>query len=141
MNSSRNPLTYLSIFTLDGKNGRKKKRKGDWGFFCALMTNWMNFGFIWNFICPLLHKTPFTSIIYISSQMKIHLIHLRSNAIKSIMKVNVLFQIHALVSRVTVFDEIRKNPYLRESSYFPLFESKTNSISSISFNIISLSSN
>ena len=46
-----------------------------------------------------------------------------------------------LVSRVTVFDEIHENPYLRKGPYFPLFESKTNSNHSISLIIIPLSPN
>ena len=48
--------------------------------------------------------------------MKIHLSHFKSNALKSIMKVDVLFEIHVLVSKVSVFDEIRENPYLRKKS-------------------------
>ena len=49
---------------------------------------------------------------YNSSQMKGHLIQFSSNEFKSIMEVDVLFEIHVLVSRVTVFNEIRENPYL-----------------------------
>ena len=55
------------------------------------------------------------------------------------MKVNVLFEIHTLVSRVTVFDKIRKNPYLQKSPYLTLFESKINSIHLVSSKFISLS--
>ena len=56
--------------------------------------------------------------------MKGHLINFKSNGIKSIIKVNVFFEIHAMVSRVTVSDEICENPYLRESPCSFLFEPK-----------------
>ena len=52
--------------------------------------------------------------IYILSQTKAHLTNFKSNALESIMKINVLFEIHALVSRISVFDEIRENPYLQK---------------------------
>ena len=72
--------------------------------------------------------------------MKAHLTRSMSNEITSIMKVNVLLEIHALVSRVTVFDEICENSYLRKSPYISLFEPKINTNHSISFKFISLSS-
>ena len=53
-------------------------------------------------------------LIYILGQMKAHLINLRSNEIKCIMKVDVLFEIHTLVSRISTFDEIRENSYLQK---------------------------
>ena len=53
-------------------------------------------------------------LIHSLSQVKVHLINLRSNEIKCIMKVDVLFEIHTLVSRISVFDEIRENSYLQK---------------------------
>ena len=66
--------------------------------------------------------------------MKAHLINFKVNGTKPITKVNVMFEIHASVPRVTVFDKIRENPYLRKSPCSLLFEPKINSISLISFN-------
>ena len=59
-------------------------------------------------------KPSSTFFIYILGQMKAHLINLRSNGIECIMKVDVLFEIHTLVSRISVFDEIRENLYLQK---------------------------
>ena len=59
---------------------------------------------------PLSPSNTFSN--YTLSQMKAHLTCSMSNEIKSIIKVNVLLKIHALVSRVTVFNEIRENSYL-----------------------------
>ena len=84
-------------------------------------------------------KPSSTSLIYNLSQMKGHLINLKSNGLKSIMNVNVLLEIHALASIVTGFDKILKNPCLRKSPCSLLFESKLKSISLISFNFNSLS--
>ena len=56
------------------------------------------------------------------------------------MKVDVLFEIQARVSRVTVFDKIRENSFLHQSSHSHSFESKTNSINLVSSKSISLSS-
>ena len=54
------------------------------------------------------------------------------------MKINVLFEIHALVSRISVFDEIRESPYLRKSSCSTLFEPKLNLIKLVPFQSIQL---
>ena len=78
--------------------------------------------------------------IYILSQTKAHLTNFKSNALEYIMKINVLFEIHALVSRISVFDEIRESPYLRKSPCSTLFEPKLNLINLVPFNFISLSS-
>ena len=71
--------------------------------------------------------------------MKAHLIHFKSNGLKPMTKVNVLFQIQALVSRVTVFDKIRGNSYLRKSPRSSLFETTLNLTKSIPFESNSLS--
>ena len=55
-------------------------------------------------------KSSSIFLIQILGQMKAHLINLRSNKTKCIMKVDVLFEIHTLVSRISAFDEVRKNP-------------------------------
>ena len=47
--------------------------------------------------------------------MKGHLIKFSPNDFKSITENNKLFEIQVLVSRVTVFDEIHENLYLRKS--------------------------
>ena len=73
--------------------------------------------------------------------MKVHFAHFKLNGIESITEIDVLFEIHMLVSRVTVFDEIRENSYLRKSPCITLFKSKINTNHSISFKFISLSSN
>lgn len=73
--------------------------------------------------------------------MKGHLIRFTSYAITLIMKVKVFFEIRALVSRVTVFNKIRKKLYLQKSSYSFLFESIINSLSLISFKFTSLNPN
>lgn len=73
--------------------------------------------------------------------MKGHLINFKSNAIASIMKVNILLEIHVLVSRVTVFNEIYENSYLQKSPCTKWFNSKINSNHSISFKFILLSLN
>ena len=73
--------------------------------------------------------------------MKGHLIQFTSNRIAPITKVNALFEIHALVSGVTMFDEIHENSYLRKDPCTTWFKSKINSTYLISFIIIPLSSN
>ena len=47
---------------------------------------------------------------------------------------------HVMISRVTKFDKIRDNPYLRKSPCSSLFESNINLINLVSFKFISLSS-
>ena len=59
-------------------------------------------------------KSPSILLIYILGQMKTHLTNLRSNETKCIMKVDVLFEIHTLVSRISVFNEVRENSYLQK---------------------------
>ena len=59
-------------------------------------------------------KSSSIFLIYILGQMKTHSINLRLNETKCIMKVNVLFEIHTLISRISVFDEIRENSYLQK---------------------------
>ena len=59
-------------------------------------------------------KSSSIFLIHISGHMKTPLINLRSNETKCIMKVDVLFEIHTLVSRIFVFDEIRENSYLQK---------------------------
>ena len=71
--------------------------------------------------------------------MKAYLTRSMSNEITPIMKVNVLLEIHVLVSRVTVYDKIRKNSYLQNSPFSLLVESKTNPIILILFKFTSLS--
>ena len=57
---------------------------------------------------------PSIFLIHNLGQMKTHLINLKSNETKCVMKVDVLFEIHTLVSRIFVFDEIRENSYLQK---------------------------
>ena len=59
-------------------------------------------------------KSSSTFLIHILGQMKTPLINLRLNETKCIMKVDVLFEIHTLVSRISVFDKIRENSYLQK---------------------------
>ena len=89
----------------------------------------------WTFVL----KSPSILLIYILRQMKTHLTNLMSNEIKCIMKVDVLFEIHTLVSRISVFDEIRENPYLQKGPLFTLFEFKLILINSIPLKFTSLS--
>lgn len=86
-------------------------------------------------------QPPFNSINYILSQMKGHLIQFSSNELKSTTEVNVHFEIHARVSKVSVFDGIRGNSYLRKSPCNPQSKPKTISIHSITLFTFSLSSN
>ena len=142
MKSSSN--TTCKPPTLEEIEERKRKEPRAWAL---LHLSWKNDGMNSFGIHLNLYKWTFTlspsitSLIYILSQMKGHLIHYKSSAIALITKVNVLFEIQLLVSRATIFDKIRENLYLRKSSCFPLFESKLNPISSISFIIIPLSPN
>lgn len=55
-------------------------------------------------------------LIHTLSQTKTHLIHFKSNENKPITKVDV-FKLHMMVSKVTIFDKIRENPYSRKSPY------------------------
>ena len=59
-------------------------------------------------------KPSSISLIPTLRQVKVYLINFRSNEIKCIMKVDVLFELLALVSRISVFDEIRENSYLQK---------------------------
>ena len=59
-------------------------------------------------------KSPSIFLIHDLGQMKTHLVNLKSNETKCIMKVDVLFKIHTWVSRISVFDEIRENLYLQK---------------------------
>ena len=86
------------------------------------------------------HKPSIYFSIYNLSQMKGHLSNLKSNAITYIIKVHILFKIHALVLRITVFDKIRKNMYLRKSPHSLLFEPKFKLITLVSFTFNLLSS-
>ena len=56
--------------------------------------------------------------------MRALLTNLKSKLIKCVMKVIVLIEIHTMVSKMTVFDEIRENLYLHKSPSIHWFESK-----------------
>ena len=140
------PTTCKSSLLVTDEEEWKKEEEGSLGF--ALYLTWAEMELneltlvLWKPYKPNFASKPSTSfLIYILIQTKGHLIQLTSNAIVSITKANVLLEIHAMVSRVTVFDKMRGNSYLRKSPCFPLFESKTNSNHSVSFITISLSSN
>ena len=120
----------------------ERRREKSLGFGCAGMSGMNSFEFIsipYKLIFA--QSPPFTSTIYILSKMEGHLIQFKSNVIVSTTKVNVLHEIRLLVSRVTVFDEIQGNLYLRKNSCTTWFKSRINSNHSITFIIISLSSN
>ena len=101
-----------------------------------------SFEFILSLISFIFGIKPSTSsLISNLNQIKGHLIQFSPNELKFITEIDVLFEIHVLVSRVTVFDEIRENSYMRKSPCITWFKPKTNSNHSITLIIISLSSN
>ena len=83
-------------------------------------------------------KSSSILFLHILGQIKTPLINLRSNETKCIMKVDVLFEIHTLVSRISVFDEIRENSYLQKGPQFTLVEFKLILINSIPSKFTSL---
>ena len=83
-------------------------------------------------------KSSSIFLIHILGQMKTHLINLKSNETKCIMKIDVLFEIHMMVLRISAFDEIRENPYLQKGPQFTLFEFKLILINSIPSRFTSL---
>ena len=60
--------------------------------------------------------------------MKGHLIQFTSYGIATVMEVHILVEIHVRVSRVSLFDKIRENSYLRKSPHISQSKSKLNSI-------------
>ena len=113
-NSSLLHLSH-SKTNLDEEEGKKEEEKMSRVCLGSNLANELNGVHLHLLISPILHKTPFTFTIYDLSQMNVYLINFKPNGLKSTTKVNVLFEIHALVSRVSVFDEIRENSYLRKS--------------------------
>ena len=73
--------------------------------------------------------------------MKGHLIQFTSNGVAPITETNVLLEIHAWASRVSVFGELRRNLYLRKSLRISQSKPKTISIDLITFHYLSLGSN
>ena len=67
--------------------------------------------------------------------MKGHLIQFTPNEIATITETNVLLEIHVRVSRVSAFDEIHRNSYLRKSPRIPQSKPKSNSIPSLPYHL------
>ena len=65
--------------------------------------------------------------------MKGHLNQFTPNGITTITEVNVLLEIHEWASRVSVFDEIRGNSYLRKSPRIPQSMPKITSMHSLPY--------
>ena len=103
---------------MERMEGRKKKKRKNMG--CWELMNELK-GVHHHLISPFLHLSPHHSIIYILSQMKGHLSQFTSNGIAHNTEVNVLLEIHTWVCRVSEFDEIRGNSYLRKSPRITLF--------------------
>ena len=121
---------------------KKTKRRNERRDCLVLGMSIMNsFEFISTYINLICTQVHFHFTIYNSSQMSAHLTNLKPNGLKSITKVNILFEIHTMVSGVIVFDKIRRNSYLRKRPCITLSKYKININHSTSFKFISSNSN
>ena len=113
----------MKIFDEKKSRNERKEKELNLGLVSSCFENKMtNWNELWALFKPytteIYNLSPSLMLMSILSQIRIHLTHFKSNEIKYFTKVNVLVEIHMMVSSFNVFDEIRENPYLRKNPPF-----------------------